>query len=83
MEFLPCICSAASLAIEQLVNLELKMKSNDNSVTTDVKDLIDNIKKYPKKDRAIILSYVKKYLDMNVSINGSFAESNYEEKKVN
>lgn len=70
-----CLCATLKLALEQIVNLEVKLKQNDPTIVTDIRDLLDNVKRYPKSDRKIIYKYVKKFMDMNAS-SASLDESN-------
>jgi hypothetical protein len=73
--FIPCICSAVCLTIEELVKMRIKMEKNDISVSEDLLRLLQDIKKYDKKDRAIIREYLKLYLIQTASRNSSQASS--------
>ena len=77
-----CLCATLKLALEQIVNLEVKLKQNDPSIATDIRDLLDNVKSYPKSDRKIIYRYVKKFMDLNAS-SASLDESSSNNKNVN
>ena len=83
MELIPCIFSLVSLSVDQLVNIRLKMKQQDPSVMSDLLSLVNNIKKYKKKDRRIIIDYVKLFLEENISLNNSFASLEIPEPKKN
>ena len=71
---IPCICQAAVLTIDQLVKLRLRMQTNDPTVSHDLSQLVNNIRKYNKKDRAIIREYVIMHLN-NMSLANSQAGS--------
>lgn len=79
-----CICAGLKLALDQIVELEVKMKQGDQSIAIDIKNLFDNVKLYPKKDRKIIYGYVKKFMDMNASsasLDSNGSASRYEKRR--
>ena len=68
LSWIPCVCAGLKLAYDQIVNLEVKFRTNDETVAHDLAKLTEDIKKYNKKDRDIIIKFVKRYMDEQVSI---------------
>lgn len=71
---LPCVFKVVELTIEELVDIRMKMKENNNTVAMDLARLLENSKKYSKKDRHVIRAYVKLWLEQSGSANGSVAD---------
>lgn len=63
-----CVCQTLKLGLDEIVNLECKIRQNDLSVCLDLKQHAENIKKYNKHDQKIIQQYFLKYLNMNIDI---------------
>ena len=78
---IPCICQAVILTIDELVKLRIKMQNNDPTVSQDLAVLVDNIKKYEKKDRAIIRQYVIMHLNNMSTANSQVSINEPDENK--
>lgn len=64
---LPLIFSGVKLTIDLIVDLELKFRQNDLSVTKDIMELMENMHKYSKKDKKKIWEYIMRMAKMNAS----------------
>ena len=51
-----------------MVGLEVKLKESDLTINEDIKQLVENIQKYRKKDRKKIIEYIHRTLELNVSM---------------
>lgn len=55
------------LTMDLMIDLEVKFRQNDLSVTKDVVELMENMHKYSKKDQKKIFQYIIRMGKMNVS----------------
>lgn len=65
---IPCCCQMLKLTIDKMVGLEVKLKESDLTINEDIKQLVENIQKYRKKDRKKIIEYIHRTLELNVSM---------------
>jgi hypothetical protein len=53
--FIPCICQALALTFEELIKIRVAIHDNDPDVLDECIKMLENINKYPKKDRKKII----------------------------
>lgn len=79
---IPFCCQAFKLTMDMLVNLEVKIRQNDLSVNQDIRDIMDNMHKYSKKDQKKLWAYVKKICDMNMSFANTVKNSVIDNRSI-
>lgn len=80
---IPYICSGLKLTIDLIVDLEVKFRQNDLSVTNDIIELMQNMNKYSKKDKKKIWEYVIRMAKMNASYIDTVKNSVVDNRSIN
>lgn len=68
LAILPCVCKSLELGLDKAIEIGIQIRSQDPTVADTLLKLVSDLHRYPKKDRKIILKFLKQYLEQNVSI---------------
>lgn len=71
LSLIPCCLNVMRITIEEITDIKHRIRQKEPDAALKLIELIDNIKRYDKKSRKLIIENVKLYIELNISANGS------------